>query len=203
MIRNTIERFAQLSPAMKTLVVLAALVGLAMSVVLSPLVVVVAGLVLLVAGFVLLVQLIRRRPLKTWGIVAASALVLVVAFTGISEALYGGGGTEQAVTGEQAREPGASPETTAETMEATEARPPETTASPKETQQAAAEPEAEESEEEPPPEPEPEPEPEPAPEPDPPASSRTNTARTTRPARNTRHRVACRRRRHRGGLPGS
>ena len=166
MIRNAMGRFAQLSPAIKVLVVLAALVGLAVSVVLSPLAVVVAGLILLVAGFVLLVQLIRRRPLKTWGFVAASALVLVVAFSGISEALYGGGGTEQAVTEEQARGP-ASSGTTAETTETLEARPPETTASPEETQQAAAEPEAEESEEEPPPEPEPAPEPDPPPPPEP------------------------------------
>lgn len=77
---------------------------LVLCVVASPLVVIVAFLALVVALFALLIRFLRRRPLKRWGIIAAASLVSVLAFSGISEAIYGGGGQEQAGSSGQGEE---------------------------------------------------------------------------------------------------
>lgn len=98
-------RFGALPTAAKVLLAIVALLVLALCVVASPLLLVVAFLALVVAIFALVIRILRRRPLRTWGIVAAASLALVLAFSGISEALYGGGGQEQAGSsgqGEQA-----------------------------------------------------------------------------------------------------
>ena len=68
------------------------LFAIVLAVLLSPLVVVLAFLVLAVALIALLIRALRRRPLRTWGLVAGSSLALLVVFSGISGALYGGGG---------------------------------------------------------------------------------------------------------------
>jgi hypothetical protein len=75
--------------------VVAALFMVVLAVLLSPLVVVMAFLVLAVALLALLIRAIRRRPLRTWGLVAGSSLALLVVFSGISGALYGDGGRER------------------------------------------------------------------------------------------------------------
>jgi len=95
----------------------AALIVLGLSVALSPLIVVVAILVLVVAVVALFIQLLRRGSLRRWGIVAATSLVLVLVFSGISNAIYGSGGQEQAASPEstQQSEPAPPEETTAQT----------------------------------------------------------------------------------------
>jgi energy-coupling factor transporter transmembrane protein EcfT len=73
------------------------LIALGLSVLLSPLVAVLAFLILAVAIFALTIRLIRRRPLRNWGIIALASLLLIILFGGITSALYGGGGqVEQA-----------------------------------------------------------------------------------------------------------
>jgi hypothetical protein len=55
-----------------------------------------ALVVLIVAVFALFIQLLRRASLKRWGIVAATSLLFVLLFSGISGALYGGAQEEAA-----------------------------------------------------------------------------------------------------------
>jgi micrococcal nuclease len=92
---NLLVRFAALSLAAKVALVVAALIAVVLAVLLSPLVVVLALLVLAVALLALLIRAIRRRPLRTWGLVAGASLALLVVFSGISGALYGDGGRER------------------------------------------------------------------------------------------------------------
>ena len=66
------------------------LIALGFSVVLSPFVAVLAGLILVVAIFALILRLIRRRPLRNWGIAAVVALLSIFVFGGLANALYGG-----------------------------------------------------------------------------------------------------------------
>jgi hypothetical protein len=89
-LRDVLARIAALPTVAKVLLAVAALIMLGLSVVLSPLMVVLAVLVLIVAVFAVFIQLLRRGSSRRWGIVAAAALVLVLVFSGISEALYGG-----------------------------------------------------------------------------------------------------------------
>ena len=89
---NLFSRFGALSSGVKAVLIVASLCVLALSVLLSPLVVVLALLVLIVALLALLIRAIRRRPLRTWGLVAGASLALLLVFSGISGALYGGGG---------------------------------------------------------------------------------------------------------------
>jgi micrococcal nuclease len=104
MLRNILARVAAAPPGMKALLAVAALVGLVLLVFLSPLVVVLAILVLAVALFALLIRVIRRRPLsRSWGMIAATSLLFIVVFTGVSNALYGGG-QEQSASKEPAAE---------------------------------------------------------------------------------------------------
>jgi endonuclease YncB( thermonuclease family) len=76
--------------------ILAALTVFGLLVLLSPFVMILAGLVLIAAVFALVVRLLRRRPLRRWGLVAVTSLVILLVFTGISNALYFSGQPEQA-----------------------------------------------------------------------------------------------------------
>jgi micrococcal nuclease len=100
MISSVVRVFGSLPMALKVLVVLAAAVVvpvvLALLVFLSPLFAVIALVALLVSAVALVVRLRSSRPLGRWGLVAAASLVLVLVFGGISNALYFGGGQEQA-----------------------------------------------------------------------------------------------------------
>jgi hypothetical protein len=49
---------------------------------------VLAGFALIVAIFVLVVGFLRHRPLRRWGLIAVTSLVLLLVFMGISNALY-------------------------------------------------------------------------------------------------------------------
>lgn len=177
MVRNIVGRFWALPTVAKVLVVLAALIVLGISVFLSPLVVIAAVLVLMLAVLVLIIQALRRRPLRTWGTVAAVSLAFVLLFSGISAALYGGSGqSEQVSSPESTQELNLVPreETTTEATtkpEKTRAEEPEQAAAGSENEEEAereSKPEpAPDPEPEPQPQPEPEPEPEPAPEPEP------------------------------------
>jgi micrococcal nuclease len=75
---------------------LAALTVFGLSVLLSPFVMILAGLVLIAAVFALVVRLLRRRPLRRWGLIAVTSLVVLLVFTGISNGLYFSGQVEQA-----------------------------------------------------------------------------------------------------------
>ena len=88
MLSNILHRVAALPVWVKALLVVAALVVLGLLVLLSPLVVVLALLVLTVAIFALVIRILRRRPLRRWGIIAAASLVVLLVFGGISNALY-------------------------------------------------------------------------------------------------------------------
>ena len=90
MLGNVFRRITALPLIVKVLLVIATLVLLGLSVLLSPFVVFLALLLLLVAIFALLIRIIRRRPLRTWGLIALASLLLVIVFSGISSALYGG-----------------------------------------------------------------------------------------------------------------
>lgn len=93
---NLLARIGALPTVAKVLLAIVALFVLGLSVLLSPLVVVLAFLALVVALLAVLVRALRRRPTRTWGLIAGASLVIALAFSGISEALYGGGNQEQA-----------------------------------------------------------------------------------------------------------
>ena len=102
--RNVRGRLATLPIAVKVLLVVAAPIVLGLCVLLSPLLVVLAALLLTVAVFALVIQLLRNGSPRRWGIVAAASLVLILVFSGISNALYGGGQSEQATSPERTQE---------------------------------------------------------------------------------------------------
>jgi micrococcal nuclease len=159
-LRDILARIAALPTAAKVLLAMAALIVLGLCVVLSPLLAVLAALVLVVAVIALLIQLLRRGSLRRWGIVAAASLVLVLVFSGISNALYFRGEQEQATSPEPTVEtqPAQPDETTAQTD--TKTTDEETTAAsettePKQSQAAAKNDEGEPEQEAPlPPSPE-------------------------------------------------
>jgi micrococcal nuclease len=130
---NILGRIAALPVAAKVILVVGALIVLGLSVALSPLMVVLAVLVLMVAVLAVVVQLLRRGSPRRWGIIAAVALVLVLVFSGISEALYGGGGQEQAASPEPKQEAQTSQPEETTTSE-------ETTTQVEEAEKAAAKP---------------------------------------------------------------
>jgi micrococcal nuclease len=104
-LRDILARVAALPTAAQVLLAVAALIVLGLSVVLSPLLAVLAALVLVGAVIALVIQLLRRGSLRRWGVVAVASLLLVLVFSGISNALYGGGGqTEQAASPEATQE---------------------------------------------------------------------------------------------------
>ncbi len=115
--QGILARIAALPVAAKVLLAVATLIVVGLSVVLSPLLTVLAALMLVVAVIALLIQLLRRGSLRRWGIVAAASLVLVLLFSGISNALYGSGEQEQAIAPEPTQEAQPAPpdETTAQT----------------------------------------------------------------------------------------
>ena len=100
MLRSPLNRIAAHPVWVQTLIFLAlALVALFMFgllALLSPFVMILAGIALIVAVFVLVVRYLRRRPLRRWGLVALTSLVLLLVFMGISNALYFSGQPEQA-----------------------------------------------------------------------------------------------------------
>ena len=100
MLRSPLNRIAAHPVWVQTLIFLAlALVALFMFgllALLSPFVMILAGFALIVAVFALVVRYLRRRPLRRWGLVALTSLVLLLVFMGISNALYFSGQPEQA-----------------------------------------------------------------------------------------------------------
>ena len=118
MLRSPLNRIAAHPVWVQTLIFLAlALVALFMFgllALLSPFVMILAGLALIVAVFALVVRYLRRRPLRRWGLVALTSLVLLLVFMGISNALYFSGQPEQADSPKpdnEALKPDGNPET--------------------------------------------------------------------------------------------
>jgi micrococcal nuclease len=93
---NVFRRIAALPIAAKVLIAIAAIIALGLSVLLSPLIAVVAFLMLLVAIFAMILRALQRRPMRNWGLIALTSFLLVVVFTGIASALYGGSTPQQA-----------------------------------------------------------------------------------------------------------
>jgi micrococcal nuclease len=117
-LRSPLNRIAAHPVWVQTLIFLAlALVALFMFgllALLSPFVMILAGFALIVAIFALVVRFLRHRPLRKWGLVALTSLVLLLVFMGISNALYFSGQPEQADSpkpDEQALKTDANPET--------------------------------------------------------------------------------------------
>jgi micrococcal nuclease len=117
-LRSPLDRIAAHPVWVQTLIFLAlALVALfvfGLLALLSPFVMILAGFALIVAVFALVVRFLRRRPLRRWGLVALTSLVLLLVFMGISNALYFRGQPEQADSpkpDEQALKTDANPET--------------------------------------------------------------------------------------------
>ena len=122
MLRSPLNRIAAHPVWVQTLIFLAlALVALFMFgllALLSPFVMILAGLALIVAVFALVVRYLRRRPLRRWGLVALTSLVLLLVFMGISNALYFSRQPEQADSpkpDKQALNTDANPETQQQT----------------------------------------------------------------------------------------
>ncbi len=132
--------------------VFAGLAALTASVFLSPLFAVLFLIAFLVCAFAFVVRLLRGQPGVRWGLAGGACLVLMLAFSGVSAALYGGGEEMAAPIRETAeRQPEPREETTrAETVS-------EETTSEETTRRRP----------EPPPEPQPAPEPAPEPTPEP------------------------------------
>ena len=118
MLRSPLNRIAAHPVWVQTLIFLAlafvALFVFGLLALLSPFVMILAGIALIIAVFVLVVRFLRRRPLRRWGLVALTSLVLLLVFMGISNALYFSGQPEQADSpkpGKQALKTDANPET--------------------------------------------------------------------------------------------
>ena len=110
MLGRIFDRIAALPVAAKVALGVAVLIALGLAVVLSPVLVVVAALVLVVAVIACVIQLLRHASPNRWGIVAGASLVLVLLFSGISNALYGGGGQEQTSSPEPREEARSAPD---------------------------------------------------------------------------------------------
>ena len=114
--------------------VLACLVVLAVLVVLSPLVAIVAVVVFLFSIVSLVVQLVRRRPVRRWGIAVGASLVAVLVFGGVSSALFPTNVEETASSaGENGGERAGREETGPSTTRGTPAASPASSAAPEET----------------------------------------------------------------------
>jgi micrococcal nuclease len=129
MLGDIFRRIAALPLVVKVLLTVAALIILALSVALSPLVVILALLMLIVAIVALIFRILRRRPLRSWGLIALASLILVIVFSGITNALYGGEAPQQA----------SSPPESAEEAEPTPSETTETTTSPETTAETTTE----------------------------------------------------------------
>ncbi len=87
------EWFRARSTAQKVLIVIAAVLVVGA---LSRVVAYIAGLVFVAALVALVVQLVRRRPVRAWAIIAGVALVVGLVFGGLSSAIYGPETADQA-----------------------------------------------------------------------------------------------------------
>jgi len=120
------RKIAALPVALKVLLVVAALIVLGLSVVLSQLLVKVAFGALVIASLMYVVRLRQSRSPGRWGVAMVTSLVLFFVFSGISSALYGSGGLpEQATSREPTLQEGSAPpeETTEQTAERTKEEP--------------------------------------------------------------------------------
>ena len=129
------SRIAALPLWAKVLLAVAALVALGLFVLLSPFMVLVALLVLIVAIFALVIRMLQRRPLRNWGLIALTSFLLLIMFSGITYALYGGTQPEQPSSpSKPAEKPkSTSPEKTEATTETTPETTTESTSTPTET----------------------------------------------------------------------
>lgn len=127
MFGNISNRIAALPLIAKVLLAIAAIIAVGVLVVASPLVVFVASLVLIVTVIALIFRVLRRRPLRRWGLIALASFILVVVFSGISNALYDMGQPDQASSPPESKEEAAPPETTGEDTVEEAATPSETT----------------------------------------------------------------------------
>ena len=125
------RKIAALPVALKVMLAIAALIVLGLAVILSSLLVKVAFGALVIASLMYLVHLRQSRSPRRWGIAMVMSLVLVLVFSSISSALYGGRGHPERAT---------SPEPTQEQREL---------APTEKTEREAPEPTAEETREEP------------------------------------------------------
>lgn len=81
LLQNAVDWFRSLSTGLKVVLILAALI---VGILASQAFYVIAILVFIVGIVALIVQAVRRRPLRQWGIVTVSALVLAIIFGSIS-----------------------------------------------------------------------------------------------------------------------
>jgi len=86
-IRSAIEWFKSLSNGLKVALII---VGVVVAILASQAIYVIAILMFIVGIVALFVQAVRRRPLRQWGIITASALGIAIVFGSISSALTGG-----------------------------------------------------------------------------------------------------------------
>lgn len=141
-IQNIVEWFRSLSNGLKVVVIV---VGVIVALLASRAVYVIAILVFVIGLVVLILRALRRRPLRQWGIVTVSALVIAIVFGNIS------GASNEDATPPQ-RESATSGETTEKAkQEESEPAPP----APAKEEKAEAEPEPAKSEEKQQPEEEP------------------------------------------------
>ena len=91
-----VQWFKGLSPVGKAVATIAILVG---SVAASPLVVMVAMVMFMVGLLALEVRSFEERPLKGWAVATGVFFVLIVVGSGVSEALYGDGGSQETAGG--------------------------------------------------------------------------------------------------------
>lgn len=85
-IQSAVKWFKSLSNGLKVVIVVVCVV---VAILASSAVSVIATLVFVIGIVALVVQALRRRPLRRWGIVTASALGLAIVFGGISSTLTG------------------------------------------------------------------------------------------------------------------
>ena len=98
------SRIATLPLWGKVLLAVVAFIALVLCIVLSPFMLYVALIVMIIAIVALIFRALRRRPLRNWGIVALTSLLLVIVFAGLSEALYGGGAPQQPSSAPETKE---------------------------------------------------------------------------------------------------
>ena len=129
------RKFVGMPTAVKAVVAAVAfllgLIALALSVALSPLIAFLLLIAFLVCVAAFLFRLLRRRPVLWWGMAGGACFVLMLGFSGIAVALYGGAvaGRDDPPREEAESEPGGGTTRTAQREETTEeAAPPETTA---------------------------------------------------------------------------
>lgn len=133
MLRNAYDRFLAASPRMQGLLVLGAFLTLGLFVVLSPLIVVLATVVFIVALCAVAIRLLRRKPLRTWGTIVVASVGFLIVFSGISDALYGGGEEQRSASNKPAEK--------AQPDQARVSTPPEKSTTTKDKPEQAAKPE--------------------------------------------------------------